>query len=143
MSIPDITPVGAQVEIDGRTYIVHPRVTSSACLRALRRLAESRNREASHEAMSEAERLLRENKITPEAYRAIVDHAAQKFTNRERIGYEHLGEWLQDVDGLAVIVSVCCDVSIDEAHSLIKGHTAQWIRAITDAMRQEVEAEKN
>lgn len=141
----DITPVGTTVRTaDGQEYFLRPRVTSDFCLRALRRLAETRNCEAGISAMRFAEESLKQKEISRSQYEIICSEAAKRMVAREDVTLDKIGDWLQDIEAICITVSVCCDeLPLTKAKEVVPYNLEEFADAIGNTLVKEEDAAKN
>jgi len=140
----DIAPNGATVTLNDVTYHLKPRITSDACLRALRRMVEQRNREAASDAMKDASKMLKAGEITAAIFDSISEKAAEMFVARADVQLDGLGHWLSDVEGIAVALSVCCDeLTLDQAKELVGKDLVGMGTVLGALVNQEDSAAKN
>lgn len=119
-------------------------MTSEACLRQLRRLAESRNREAATDAMKQAESLLKTKDLNRSQYDTICTEAAKRMVEREDITLDKIGDWLQDIEALVLTVSLCCDeLKLPEAWVVVPQNLEEFATAIGMTLAKEEDAAKN
>lgn len=140
----DIAPVGTYANAGGVQYHIRPRVTSQASLRQLRRLAESRNREAATDSMKQAAESLKNKDINRAQHDMICEAAAKRMSEREDVTLDKLGDWLQDIEALVLTVVLCCEeIKLDEAWEVVPRYLEEFCMAVGKTLEAEEDSTKN